>query len=54
MTKVSIKFEKTTAFDRIFPVRDGLMLCCLALIACELNGALSKDLTGKRTPVYNA
>ena len=24
MTKVSIKFEKTAAFDRIFPVRDGL------------------------------
>ena len=29
MTKVSIKFEKTTAFDRIFPVRDGLMLLLL-------------------------
>lgn len=26
MTKVSIKFEKTAAFDRIFPVRDGLKL----------------------------
>ena len=25
MTKGSMKFEKTAAFDRIFPVRDGFV-----------------------------